>query len=145
MSTYAGASLSKVNKNNTSQKIVYTVFTGNSAAVKRRGNKETCPETARGRNAPKYRRSRRATRLKGMMTSKIAFSWTCQPNRNEAYPQRVTAPTNVSHVGVYKRRRRTGYRIVSKDMAQNSHLAYNLSAERQEKTCQRHNVGEHSK
>ena len=41
MSTYAGASLSKVNRNNTSQKIVYTVFTGNSAAVKRRGNKET--------------------------------------------------------------------------------------------------------
>ena len=73
-STYAGASLSKVNRNNTSQNMVYTVLMGNSAAVNNSGNNETWPDTARGRKAPKYRRSRSATKLKGMMTSKIAFS-----------------------------------------------------------------------
>lgn len=33
------------------------------------------------------------------MTVRMAFSCTCHPNRNEAYPQRVTAPMKISHVG----------------------------------------------
>lgn len=37
-----------------------------------------------------------------MMTSKIAFSWTCQPKRNEAKPQAVTQPMKLSHVGFMK-------------------------------------------
>ena len=40
--------------------------------------------------------------LKGIITSKMAFSCTCQPNRKEAYPQSVTDPTKVSHVGFRK-------------------------------------------
>jgi len=35
-----------------------------------------------------------------MMTSNMAFSWTCQPKRNDAYPQSVMAPTKASQVGV---------------------------------------------
>ena len=97
-----GASRSKTSKKSTSQKTVYAVFTGNSAAVNRRGNRETCPATASGRKAPKYRRSFRASKLNGMMTRRIAFSCTCQPNKKDAYPQRVTAPTKVSHVGFMK-------------------------------------------
>ena len=81
---------------------MYEVLTGNSAAVNRRGNRETCPATARGRKAPRYRRSFRASKLNGMMTRRIAFSCTCQPNKKDAYPQRVTAPTNMSHVGFRK-------------------------------------------
>lgn len=34
--------------------------------------------------------------LNGKMTSRIAFSWTCHPNKNEAYPHNVTAPRNCS-------------------------------------------------
>lgn len=95
----AGASRSKAVKNNTNQKMVYTVFTGNSAGVKSRGNRDTWPATAKGRKAPRWRRSRRAMRLKGIMTSNMAFSCTCHPKRNEAYPQRVTAPMNFSQDG----------------------------------------------
>jgi len=82
--------------------MVYTVLIGNSAAVNRRGKSETCPATARGRKAPRYRRSLRAMSENGMMTSRMAFSWTCQPKRKDAYPQRVTEPMNVSHVGSKK-------------------------------------------
>lgn len=49
----AGASRSNAVKNNTSQKTVYMVFTGNSVGVKSRGNKDTWPATANGRKAPK--------------------------------------------------------------------------------------------
>lgn len=79
-----GASLSKTRRNKMSQKTVYTALTGNSAAVNRSGKRETCPATASGRKAPRYRRSLRANRLKGRMTSRIAFSCTCQPKRNDA-------------------------------------------------------------
>ena len=37
-----------------------------------------------------------------MMTSRMAFSCTCQPKRNDANPQRVTAPIKVSEVGCKK-------------------------------------------
>ena len=67
-----------------SQRMVYAVLTGHSAAVKINGNRDTCPATANGRNAPRNRRSFRASRLKGIITKRIAFSWTCQPNKNEA-------------------------------------------------------------
>lgn len=67
-----------------SQKIVYATLTGNSEAVKSNGNRLTWPATASGRKAPRWRRSLSAIRLKGMMTSSIAFSWTCQPKRKEA-------------------------------------------------------------
>jgi hypothetical protein len=49
----AGASLSNARRNKTSQKIVYTILIGNSAAVKRSGKRETWPATARGLNAPR--------------------------------------------------------------------------------------------
>jgi hypothetical protein len=39
-------------------------------------------------------------RLKGIMTSRVAFSWTCHPKRKDAYPQSVTAPMNASHEGL---------------------------------------------
>jgi hypothetical protein len=39
--SYAGARRSNTVKNNTSQNIVYTVFTGNSAAVNKSGKRET--------------------------------------------------------------------------------------------------------
>jgi hypothetical protein len=81
---YAGARRSNASRNNTSQKIVYTVFTGNSAAVNRSGKRETWPATANGLKAPKNLRSWRAIKLKGMMTRRIAFSWTCQPKRKDA-------------------------------------------------------------
>ena len=67
-----------------SQRMVYTAFTGHSAAVKINGNRDTCPATANGRNAPRNRRSFRASRLKGIITKRMAFSWTCQPNKKEA-------------------------------------------------------------
>jgi len=67
-----------------SQKIVYATLTGNSDAVKSKGNRLTCPATARGRKAPRCRRSLSAIRLKGMITSRMAFSWTCHPKRKEA-------------------------------------------------------------
>lgn len=79
-----GASRSKMRRNRMSQNIVYATLTGNSAAVNRSGKRETWPATASGRKAPRYRRSLRANRLKGMMTSKIAFSCTCQPKRKDA-------------------------------------------------------------
>lgn len=37
--------------------------------------------------------------LNGKITSKMAFSCTCHPNRNDAYPHNVTAPMNCSYVG----------------------------------------------
>jgi hypothetical protein len=70
----AGASLSKASRKSTSQNTVYTVLIGNSADVNNSGKSETCPATANGRNAPRYRRSLSAIKLKGMMTSRIAFS-----------------------------------------------------------------------
>lgn len=73
-STYGGARRSKASRNSTSQKIVYTVLMGNSAAVNRSGNKETWPATASGRKAPKNLRSCNAMRLNGMITRRIAFS-----------------------------------------------------------------------
>ncbi len=79
-----GASRSKTNKTNISQNTVYAVLVGKSAAVKSRGNSDTCPATASGRKAPRYRRSLSASRLNGMMTSNMAFSCTCHPNKNEA-------------------------------------------------------------
>lgn len=79
-----GASRSNTRRNRMSHKTVYAVLTGNSAAVNRSGKRETCPATASGRKAPRYRRSLRANRLKGVMTSRIAFSCTCQPKRNDA-------------------------------------------------------------
>ncbi len=79
-----GASLSNTSRKSINQKTVYTVFTGNSAAVNRRGNNDTCPATANGRKAPRYRRSFNANKLNGMITSNIAFSWTCHPKRKEA-------------------------------------------------------------
>jgi len=82
--TYAGANRSNAINTPMSQKIVYTTFTGNSCAVNSNGKRLTCPLTASGRKAPRYRRSLSASRLKGMMTSKMAFSWTCQPKRKEA-------------------------------------------------------------
>lgn len=91
-----GATCSNTNRNRTSQKTVYTVLIGNSAAVNSKGNSETCPAIARDLNALKYRLSLRAMRLKGIMIRRTAFSWTCQPNRKEAYPQSVMAPTNTS-------------------------------------------------
>ena len=36
-----------------------------------------------------------ATSVNGIITIRIAFSWTCQPNRNAANPQRVNDVTNV--------------------------------------------------
>lgn len=95
----AGASRSKAVRNTTSQKTVYIVLIGNSPGVNNRGNSETWPATASGRNVERCRLSRSAIKLKGIMTRRIAFSWTCQPNKNEAYPQSVTAPMKFSHVG----------------------------------------------
>jgi hypothetical protein len=37
--------------------------------------------------------------LRGTRTSKTAFSWTCQPNRKDVYPQRVNAVKNDLYVG----------------------------------------------
>src|SRR5690348_15522780 len=82
-----------------SHEMVYATLIGNSAAVNSSGNNETCPATANGRKLARYDRSLMAKRLKGMMTNRIAFSWTCQPNRNDAYPQSVRAPTNDSQPG----------------------------------------------
>ena len=79
-----GARRSKTWRNSMSQRMVYTVLTGNSAAVKINGNRDTCPATANGRNAPRNRRSFSARRLKGIMTRRMAFSWTCHPNKKEA-------------------------------------------------------------
>ena len=70
----AGANRPNDIKNRTSHRIVYTVLIGNSAGVNRRGKSETCPETAKGLNALRYRRSFNVTRLKGMMTRRMAFS-----------------------------------------------------------------------
>lgn len=70
----AGARRSKAIKKRTSQNIVYNVLMGNSADVNRSGKSETWPATAKGRKAPRCRRSFRAIRLKGMMTRSIAFS-----------------------------------------------------------------------
>lgn len=106
--TYAGANRSKPSSNITPQRIVYTTFTGNSMAVNSSGKRLTCPATASGRKAPRYRRSLRAMRLKGMMTSKMAFSWTCQPKRKEEYPQRVMVAMKFVHVGTEKSLRRAG-------------------------------------
>lgn len=83
INTDAGDSLSKASKNSTNQKIVYTVLIGNSAAVNNSGNRDTCPATAKGLNAPRYLRSCKAIRLKGIMINKMAFSWTCHPKRND--------------------------------------------------------------
>lgn len=80
----AGVSLSNAVRNTRSHKTVYMIFIGHSASVNRSGKRETCPATARGRNAVRYRRSRRAIREKGIKMSRIAFSWTCHPNRKEA-------------------------------------------------------------
>lgn len=80
----AGAMRSNARRNVMSQNTVYTTLIGNSAYVNRRGNSETWPATARGRKAVRYRRSVMAIRVKGMRTSRIAFSWTCQPKRKEA-------------------------------------------------------------
>jgi hypothetical protein len=55
--TYAGVRRSNASRNRMSQKIVYAVFTGNSAGVKRSGKRETWPATASGRKEPKKRRS----------------------------------------------------------------------------------------
>jgi hypothetical protein len=44
---------SKMKRNRMSQKMVYTVFRGNSAGVNSNGNSETCPATASGRKAEK--------------------------------------------------------------------------------------------
>ena len=79
-----GAKRSNTRRNSKSQKMVSAAFTGNSAAVKRSGKSETCPATAKGLKAPRYRRSLSAKRLNGMITNSIAFSWTCQPKRNDA-------------------------------------------------------------
>ena len=49
----AGARRSNAQRKAMSQKIVYAVLIGNSAAVKSNGNSETCPATARGRKAPR--------------------------------------------------------------------------------------------
>lgn len=80
----AGARRSNAIRNPTNHNMVYTVLIGNSAGVNRRGKSETWPATAKGRKAPRCRRSFKAIRLKGMMTRSIAFSWTCHPNRKEA-------------------------------------------------------------
>src|SRR5690606_12585595 len=53
----AGASRSNTMSVSTSQKMVYTVLTGNSAVVYSSGKSETCPATANGLNAEKCRRS----------------------------------------------------------------------------------------
>lgn len=84
VTTHAGAKRSKARRKAINQKIVYATLTGNSDAVKRRGNRLTCPATASGRKAPRCRRSFSAIRLNGMMTSRMAFSCTCQPKRKEA-------------------------------------------------------------
>lgn len=38
--------------------------------------------------------------LRGTKTSKTAFSWTCQPNRKDVYPQSVSAVKKDLYVGV---------------------------------------------
>lgn len=48
-----GASRSNTSRKRISQKTAYTTLTGNSAAVYRSGNRETCPATASGRKAPR--------------------------------------------------------------------------------------------
>lgn len=48
-----------------------------------------------------------------MMTSRMAFSCTCQPNRKEEYAVRVKAPRNVVAVGLVKSLSSAGYRRVS--------------------------------
>lgn len=55
--TYAGAKRSNASRNAMSHAMVYVTFTGNSDAVKSRGNRLTWPATASGRNAPRWRRS----------------------------------------------------------------------------------------
>lgn len=70
----AGAKRSKAVRKSMSQNTVYIVLTGNSAGVNNKGKSDTCPATAKGLNAPKCRLSRRAMRLKGTITSKMAFS-----------------------------------------------------------------------
>lgn len=37
--------------------------------------------------------------LRGTRISKTAFSWTCQPNKKEVYPQSVSAVKNDLYVG----------------------------------------------
>lgn len=131
-------------RNRTSQKMVYTVLIGNSAAVNRIGNSDTWPATASGRNAPKYRRSCSAIRLNGTMTRRIAFSWTCHPKRNEAYPQRVTAPTNPSQVGLFRRRKSTAY-VLSVGGIRIWSNAYHLSAQSKDEASQWDDVRKHGK
>lgn len=78
---------------------VYIVLIGKLAASKSSGKSDTWPATANGRKAPRYLRSLTAKRLKGTMTSRMAFSWTCHPNKKDAKLHSVTEPMKVSQDG----------------------------------------------
>jgi hypothetical protein len=87
------------------------VFTGNSCVVYKSGKSETWPATARGLKAPRWRRSRKQSRRNGIMTRRMAFSWTCQPKRKEEKAVRVRAPRKVEAVGLRKSLIKAGYLV----------------------------------
>jgi hypothetical protein len=82
---------------------------GNSCVVNSNGKRETCPATANGRKAPRWRRSCKQSSRNGMTTSKMAFSCTCQPKRKEEYAVSVRAPKKVVGVGLKKSLMRAGF------------------------------------
>ena len=54
-----------------------------------RGNNDTCPVIDISMKCRAYSRESVASRIIGIITSSMAFSWTCQPNINEVNPQSI--------------------------------------------------------
>ena len=60
-----------------------------SGLVKRSGNKERCPTVAMRENHLPSCLLVEPSRVMGRITSRMAFSWTCQPKRKEVQAQRA--------------------------------------------------------
>ena len=81
------------------------------------------------------------------MTRRMAFSWTCQPKRNEAYAQRVKVATKLSQVGWRKSLARAGLSwLVSLKLGKGKGWVrtYDLRGKSHEESCARRNIGEDS-
>lgn len=101
--TYAGANSSKALKKASNHATVYNTLMSHSCGVNNNGNRLTCPATASGTKAAKCRRSRTQSSENGSSTSRMAFSWTCQPKRKDEYAERVSALRKLVDVGCMKR------------------------------------------
>lgn len=86
--------------------------------------------------------------LNGKITSKMAFSCTCHPNRNDAYPHNVTAPMNCSYVGRIQSFIKHNWTISAFDMPQGKHfrtVTYDLEKQSKNERRRWSHIREHSK